>query len=135
MPGVVGMPPLAPPERPDGLVEEFPRGEGDPHLRSVEAVTGYHIHARDGEIGHVDDFVIDDAGWAIPLLIVDTRNWWPGKKLLIPTGTVRDIVWDDKLVYLTLSRGQIKDGPIYDTSRPISRMQEDIAITRRSRAR
>jgi hypothetical protein len=116
-------------------VEEFPHGEGDPHLRSVEVVTGYHIHARDGEIGHVDDFVIDNADWAIPLLIVDTKNWWPGKKVLIPTGTVRDIVWDDRLVYLTLSRSQIKDGPIYDPSRPISRMPEETEVLRRSRPR
>ena len=135
MPGVVGVPPLAPPERPEGLVEEFPHGEGDPHLRSVEAVTGYHIHAQDGEIGHVDDFVIDDAGWRIPLLIVDTKNWWPGKKVLIPTSTVRDIVWDEKLVYLTLSRGQIKVGPIYDPSRPITRIGEEREPRLRSRAR
>ena len=135
MPGVVGVPPLAPPERPEGLVEEFPHGEGDPHLRSVEAVTGYHIHAQDGEIGHVDDFVIDDAGWRIPLLIVDTKNWWPGKKVLIPTSTVRDIVWDEKLVYLTLSRGQIKDGPVYDPSRPITRIGEEREPRLRSRAR
>lgn len=135
MPGVVGVPPLAPPAPPEGLVEDFPRGEGDPYLRSVEAVTGYHIHARDGEIGHVDDFVIDDAGWRIPQLVVDTKNWWPDKKVLIPTSTVRDIVWDDKLVYLALSRGQIKDGPIYDPSRPISRIGEEREPRLRSRMR
>ena len=42
----------------------------------------------------------DDDGWAIPYLIVDTKNWWPGKKVLIPTSSARDIVWDDRLVYL-----------------------------------
>jgi len=54
---------------------------------------------------------------------------------LIPTSTVRDIVWDGKLVYPTLSRGQIKDGPIYDPSRPISRMGEEREPRLRSRAR
>lgn len=57
------------------------RAEGeDPHLRSTKDVTGRDIQARDGEIGHVEDFVIDDETWAIRYLIVDTRNWWPGRR-------------------------------------------------------
>jgi hypothetical protein len=135
MPGVAGVPPLTPPERPEGLVEDFPRDEGDPHLRSAKAVTGYHIHAKDGEIGHVDDFVIDDTDWTVPYLIVDTKNWWPGKKVLIPTSTARDIVWDDRLVYLSLSRDQIKNGPTYDPSRPLSRIVPESATPRRSKLR
>ena len=57
--------------------------DDDPHLRSIEAVTGYHIHASDGEIGHVEDFLVEDADWSIHYLVVDTKNWWPGKKVLI----------------------------------------------------
>jgi sporulation protein YlmC with PRC-barrel domain len=57
--------------------------EDDPHLRSIEAVTGYHIHAKDGEIGHVDDFLLEEEDWSIRYLIVDTNNWWFGKKVLI----------------------------------------------------
>ena len=55
----------------------------DPHLRSCEAVRGYHIHAKDGEIGHVDGFVVDDATWSIRYLIVNTSNWWMGHQVLI----------------------------------------------------
>ena len=46
-------------------------------------MTGYHIEATDGGIGHVKDFIIDDETWAIRYLEVDTRNWWPGKKVLV----------------------------------------------------
>ena len=52
----------------------------DPHLRSMRQVKGYHIHANDGSIGHVEDFIVDDDTWAIRHLIVDTGNWLPGKK-------------------------------------------------------
>lgn len=52
----------------------------DPHLRSTNAVRGYEIQALDDEIGHVEDFVIDDETWAIRYLVVATRNWWPEKK-------------------------------------------------------
>ena len=64
------------------------RNDDDPHLRSIEAVTGYHIHASDGEIGHVEDFLIEDADWSIRYLVVDTKNWWPGKKVLISPRSV-----------------------------------------------
>jgi hypothetical protein len=61
-----------------------PLEHGDPHLRSIEAVLRYHVHLTDGEVGHVDDFLIEDATWSILYIKVDTRNWWPGKKVLIP---------------------------------------------------
>jgi hypothetical protein len=56
------------------------RSDDDPHLRSIEAVTGYHVHASDGEIGHVADFLLDDVDWSVHYFIVDTKNWWPGKR-------------------------------------------------------
>ena len=34
------------------------RDDDDPHLRSIATVTGYHIHALDGEIGHVEDLYV-----------------------------------------------------------------------------
>jgi len=90
-------------------------GQGDvPHLRSIEAVLGYHIHARDGEIGHIDDFVIEDADWSIHFLIVDTRNWWPGKKVLISPQLARDIAWEAKLVNLVVERQMVRDSPAYN---------------------
>ena len=66
------------------------RSDDDPHLRSTEAVTGYHIHAKDGEIGHVADFLIEDADWSIHYLVVDTKNWWPRKQVLVSARSVLD---------------------------------------------
>ncbi len=92
------------------------RDNDDPHLRSIEAVTGYHIHASDGEVGHVEDFLLDDAGWSIHFLVVDTKNWWPGKQVLIPPRSAREINWSDRLVNLNVDRQRVKDGPAYDAS-------------------
>ena len=55
----------------------------DPHLRSSRAVTGYHIQATDGDLGHVEDFIVDDHSWTIRYMVLDTTNWWPGKKVLV----------------------------------------------------
>jgi hypothetical protein len=89
---------------------------GDPHLRSIAAVTGYHIDATDGEIGHVEDFLVDDAGWSIRYIVVDTTNWWPGKKVLIAPRSVREIGWTDRLIYIDVARQKVKDSPAFDPS-------------------
>jgi hypothetical protein len=87
------------------------RSDDDPHLRSVEAVTGYHIHASDGEIGHVADFLVEDSDWSIHEIVVDTKNWWPGKNVLISPRLIREIDWMDNAVKLNVDRERVKDSP------------------------
>src|SRR3546814_2187240 len=60
---------------------EIPRG--DPNLRSAVEVEGYHVAASDGEIGHIDDFLVDDTDWSLRFLVIDTRNWLTGRKVLV----------------------------------------------------
>ncbi|HVJ50821.1 MAG TPA: PRC-barrel domain-containing protein [Aliidongia sp.] len=95
-------------------VESEPDVPGDPHLRSIAAVTGYHIHATDGEIGHVESFLVDDADWSIRYLVVDTRNWWPGEKILVSPRSVTEIDWADESIHVDVHCQKIKDGPRYD---------------------
>jgi hypothetical protein len=76
----------------------------DRHLRSTDEVTGYHLAALDGEIGHVDDFIIDDETWAIRYLVVATKNWWPGKKVLISPKWIESVSWEEREVAIGLSR-------------------------------
>ena len=77
----IAMPALAPPlpsagDREIQAIADAQRDHGDPHLRSVNTVIGYHILATDGEIGHVEDFLFEGANWTIRYLKVDTKNWW-----------------------------------------------------------
>jgi len=99
--------------------------EGDPHLRSIAAVTGYHIHAVDGEIGHVEDFLVDDAGWDIRYITVDTRNWWPGQRVLISPRSVREIDWANRLMHLNVDRQKVKDSPVLDSAMTVDRAYEE----------
>jgi sporulation protein YlmC with PRC-barrel domain len=98
--------------------------EGDAHLRSIKVVTGYHIHATDGEIGHVEDVLVDDTDWGIRFLIVNTSNWWSGNKVLISPRSAGEIDWSDKLVNLHVDRQRVKDSPAYDESMPVDRAYE-----------
>lgn len=92
----------------------------DPQLRSVHAVRGYHIEAADGAIGHVEDVLLDDANWAVRYLIVDTRNWLPGKKVIIAPRQVRQISWLNSSVFVDLTRDAIKRSPEFDESRGVT---------------
>jgi len=103
--------------------------ERDPHLRSVATVTGYHIDATDGEIGHIEDFLVDDAGWSIRYIKVDTRNWWPGERVLISPRSVREIDWVGKLVHINVNRQRIKDAPPYDPSITVDGAFEEKFLT------
>jgi uncharacterized protein YrrD len=97
----------------------------DPHLRSTKDVTGHTIQAKDGDIGHVEDFVVDDETWIIRYLIVDTRNWLPGKKVLISTRWIKRISWEESKVFINLNRDVIKDGPEYTEEALITRDYEE----------
>jgi hypothetical protein len=96
----------------------------DPHLRSIYGVSGHHIQALDGEIGHIADFIIDDGTWAIRYLIIDTHNWWPGKKVLISPQWIESVSWGERKVFLNLSRDAIKRSPEFTDESPLTRDYE-----------
>jgi hypothetical protein len=93
---------------------EPPSESADSHLQSFNAVRGYHIHATDGEIGHVDDMLIDERSWAIRDFIVDTSNWWGGHKVMIPAGSITSVTWPDAKVSVSLSRDDVKKARTFD---------------------
>ena len=86
------------------------------HLRSSTSVTGCEIHARDGEIGHMKDLVIDDEDWIIRYVEIDTRNWLPGKKVLVQTGRIGPFDRYSRSVTMALTRHAIQSAPPYDPS-------------------
>jgi hypothetical protein len=107
------------------LLDKIPSESADSHLRSTEAVAGYSIEAADGEIGHVAGFVVDDEAWAIRYIEVATRNWWPGKKVLVSPAWIERVSWTDSKVYTALSREAIQNAPEYVESAPITREYEN----------
>ena len=99
--------------------------QGDPELRSVKEINGYHIAASDDEIGHVDNMLIDDASWTIRYLIVSTHNWWPGKQVLLSPYAVTGITWTDRHVAVNVTREQVKTSPEWDPVKIIDTYYEN----------
>lgn len=86
----------------------------DTHLRSSAAVTGYHMHTTDGEMGQAEDFLIDDSDWRIRDIVVETNSWLPGNLILAGTGHVQKIDWAEQRIYLDLTIQKMKDSPAYE---------------------
>lgn len=96
----------------------------DPHLRSCQAVVGYHIHGSDGDIGHVQGMLVDEDTWALRYLVVDTSNWWGGHQVLIAPKWIDSISWADSKVNLKLSRQAIQDSPLFESTAELNRQYE-----------
>jgi len=120
--------PVAPlPPQPTAVPREGEeeREAGDPHLRSFREITGYHIQASDGGIGHVDDFIVEDEVWEIRYLVVDTRNWIPGRKVLIsPEWVVGPISWSQRQVKVFMTKDDIRSSPPFDPEAAVNREYE-----------
>src|SRR5208283_3980622 len=96
----------------------------DSHLWSTHEVTGYHVEATDGELGHVVDFIVDLETWAIVYVEISTRNWLPGKKVLLSPQWIKTVKWLDAKVYAALTREAIQGAPEYSESKDITREYE-----------
>ena len=86
---------------------DYPRWD-DVHLRSTNAVNGYHIHTPDGPIGHVTGFLVDDRSWAIRELVVEAGHWYAGKEILIAPRDVERISYEDSTVFVNLNKETIQ---------------------------
>lgn len=106
----------------------------DPNLRSCAAVIGHHIHATDGEVGHVEGFLVDDQTWAICYLVVNTSNWWLGHKVLISPQWIDAVDWSDQTVRVDLTREAVKAAPVFDPSVEFDRHGETELHTHHGRA-
>jgi hypothetical protein len=95
-------------------VEEELLERGDPNLRSATEVTGYHVGARDGDIGHVDDFLIGEEDWRLRYLVVDTRNWLPGRKVLAAPAWTKGIDWAEEKLLVDATKETIEQAPEYE---------------------
>lgn len=81
------------------------------HLRSDKEVLGYRVVAKDGTIGHIDDFLLDDRDWAINGLVIDTRDWLPGKRVTVSPEAVREVDWATREVRVNTTRDEIEHAP------------------------
>lgn len=117
LPGLIEPLPLEEPQRQETREQMKERGN-EIHLRSSREVIGYDIRATDDRIGHVDDFLFDERDWSIRLMVVDTRNWWPGKHVLVAPQRIEGVDWEAGAVNVRVTRAELEGSPEYDSMNP-----------------
>jgi len=95
------------------------------HLRETKEIRGYHIQALDEQIGHVEDYILDINKWVIRYFVVETRNFLPGKKVLIAPQWIKGIDWGEAVVYADVSQEEIRNSPLFDSTKPLTREFEE----------
>ena len=120
----LNMPHLRPKDYLEARAQAAALAADDPHLRSCKAVVGLHVHANDGDLGHISGMLVDEDGWVIRYLVVDTSNWWMGNQVLIPPEWMTSVNWSDSKANIDLSRNTIKNSPRYESSAALNRAQE-----------
>jgi len=104
--GISGYPMVVPPA--ELAAHEAQHTRKDPHLRSTAAVTGYHIEALDGTIGHVTGFRMDEKSWAIRDMVVEAGPWYYGKEIFVLASEVSRISVGESKVYVKLTKADIQ---------------------------
>lgn len=116
-----GAMPVLPNDPDDAAAVEEAKKRGDPNLRSASEIIGYYVAAEDGDIGHVEDLLMAEKDWTIPYLVIDTRNWLPGRKVLVAANWLTSVDWPSGKIAVDLARERIKSSPEYDPTITLDR--------------
>ncbi|MGH8594994.1 MAG: hypothetical protein ACREV3_14430 [Gammaproteobacteria bacterium] len=109
-------------------------------LRRVNELERYHLKALNGEfgaiedfffdngaiedeIGHVEDFIVEDHSWAVRYMEIDTRNWVPGKKVLVAPTWVTKVNWAERRVHVRTVLIALAAGMLIAASQMAGRMR------------
>ena len=102
---------------------------GGSHLRSLDVLRGYKIHATDCVLSHASDFLLNDEDWSIRYIVADTGNWLPGQKVLISPQSVTSIAWADHEIRLSISQEKVRNAPAYSPSMTVDGKFEEKFLT------
>lgn len=110
------------------LLEKYDKWSETPseRLHNSSEVFDYYIEARDGDLGHVEDLLVDDYDWMIRYIVIDTINWWPGKKVLVSTDWVKAPRWKEERVRVDMTRDRMKNAPEYSQNMTLDRDYEEM---------
>lgn len=83
-------------------------------LRLLKTLWNFHVETIDGSVGHIDDFLIDDQSWEIRYIVVETRNWMPGRRVLVGREAAESISWPQQRIRLRQTSQAVRESPSYE---------------------
>jgi sporulation protein YlmC with PRC-barrel domain len=88
----------------------------DKPLRSTHAITGYHIETSDGELGYLQNLIVEDETWHIESLVIEMNSCLEGKNVILPLAHVREVRWSMSRMLVDITSDQLKDSPEFRES-------------------
>jgi hypothetical protein len=79
---------------------------------------GYAVQALDAFIGRLEDVLVDDQGWWVADIVVQTRGLLPGSRYRVPRGAVASIDPVSRSVRLRLTRDHVSRLPQHPALAP-----------------
>ena len=83
----------------------------DDVVHRLSRIKGFHVQGTDGPLGHIDDFLIDEAASRVCYLMVDTSNWMGGKWVAVSSASIDRVDWTHGTVHVALTRDEIRKSP------------------------
>lgn len=92
--------------------------------RIIKELIGYDIEAIDGQKGVCKDFLLDEDEWKIRYIEIEAACPLVKKRLLVPSLFIGNSDWEDKKIFINLTRDQIMGCPELEEDMPVSRKYE-----------
>ncbi|GAA0595785.1 PRC-barrel domain-containing protein [Virgibacillus siamensis] len=84
----------------------------------------YNIYATDGEMGKIHDLYFDDDKWGLRYVVVDSRKWLPGRRVLLSPASFDSIDSKEAFVKAKEDKETIRNSPKVPEGQPITREVE-----------
>jgi len=128
-----GLPRLGSPREDQESVPDEDRGavdkeshESTSHLRSANEVRGYKATCSDGDLGHLEDFFVEEDTWRLRYALIDTGGLLSGKQVLIPCDRVETISWTERQILISAAKEMVENAPELDPRSALTPETEDV---------
>lgn len=82
-------------------------------MRSVRHLIGQTVEAKDGVVGHLEDFLVEDTRWHIPQMVVEANSRQEGQHVVLPTSLISAFHCEEKTILLEAEKADIRDAALY----------------------
>jgi len=94
-----------------------------PALQSLKRLIGFGLDDAEGNVGHIEDLIVDDDSWHCRYLVVNGEIRLSGRRTLVPTEWVGQLHVEEHRVEAPVPRARIEGGPEYHPGAPLHQLQ------------
>jgi hypothetical protein len=97
--------------------------ESAPSLQSLKQLIGFGLDDAEGNVGHIEDLIVDDDSWHCRHLVVNGEIRLGGRRTLVPTEWLGAVHLQEHRVEAPVPRKRIEQEPEFHPEAPVYRLQ------------